>query len=89
MITQKSSLITTVEVNENFTVVYSNNIPLAVISYNETDTGNYITHPWVVMVEGNEIHNCSTWQQAYSHIVWHHKQSTLSPVPAAKEPVAA
>jgi hypothetical protein len=32
----------TSEVNENFTVVYHNNIPLAVISYNETDIGNYI-----------------------------------------------
>jgi hypothetical protein len=79
----------TSEVNENFTIVYADDIPLAVISYNDSDISNYITHPWVVMVEGNEIHNCSTWQQAYSHIVWHHKQNTLSPVPTAKSLVAA
>lgn len=60
---------------ENITVVYANDIPLASITYNDTDS--YLTHPWVVMIAGNEIHATSTWQRAYSYITWHHKQNTL------------
>lgn len=67
--------ITTAQIDDTTTVVYANDIPLATISHNDTD--NYLTHPWVVMVNGNEIHATSTWQRAYSYITWHHKQNTL------------
>lgn len=68
--------ITTAE-SDQTTVVYVNDIAIASIVYNDSDRGSYITHPWSVMIAGNEIHNTATWQQAYSYITWHHKQNTL------------
>jgi len=69
--------ITTAQTTDQTTVVYAGDTAIASITYNDSDTGSYITHPWAVMIAGNEIHNCSTWQQAYSYITWHHKNETL------------
>lgn len=48
------------------------------------DDEDFITQPWVVMVNDVEIHRANTWAKCYDYILWHLKQETL---PEQKEEV--
>lgn len=85
---ETETIITTESVNDA-TVVYANGVSIAAIAYNDTDS--YLTHPWVVMVGGVEIHATNTWASCYSYITWHYKQSTLpvaQPQPIDEQAIA-
>lgn len=41
------------------------------------DDEDFITQPWVVMVNDVEIHRANTWAKCYDYILWHLKQGTL------------
>ena len=41
------------------------------------DDSDFATQPWVVMVNGIEIHRANTWTKCYHYITWHFKQGTL------------
>ncbi|ACC81188.1 hypothetical protein [Nostoc punctiforme] len=41
-----------------------------------------LTQPWVVKIEGVEVHRNATWARCYDYVRWHYKQGTLpSPQP--------
>jgi hypothetical protein len=36
-----------------------------------------LTQPWLVMVNGTEIHRADTWAKCHNFITWHHKDGSL------------
>ncbi|MBE9054265.1 hypothetical protein IQ243_28515 [Nostocales cyanobacterium LEGE 11386] len=47
---------------------------IASISYDHAD---FVTQPWLVMVNGEEIHRADTWAKCHNFITWHYTQGTL------------
>ncbi|MBE9053869.1 hypothetical protein IQ243_26410 [Nostocales cyanobacterium LEGE 11386] len=47
---------------------------IASITYDHND---FVTQPWLVMVNGEEIHRANTWAKCHNFITWHHTQGTL------------
>jgi hypothetical protein len=41
------------------------------------DDGDFVTQPWLVMVNGVEIYQANTWAKCYHYVTWHFKQGTL------------
>lgn len=66
------------EINPHHFEIFAGKQLIAYISY---DNGEFVTQPWVVMVNGVEIfrHNTQAW--CYRYITWHYKDCTL-PLPA-------
>jgi hypothetical protein len=54
--------------------IYFGDKALARIIYNDED---FVTQPWMVIINGLEIHRASTWAICYNYITWHFKQGTL------------
>ncbi|MDZ8106718.1 MAG: hypothetical protein RM338_14025 [Nostoc sp. DedQUE12a] len=75
--------LTTVEINSHHFEVYAGKWLVAYITYDYSD---FITQPWVVMVNGVEKfrHNTQAW--CYRFINWHYKDGTLNPQPSADVP---
>lgn len=48
---------------------------IASITYDHDD---FVTQRWVVIVNSTEEHRANSWAKCHNHIVWHHKQGTLS-----------
>ncbi|MBE9054391.1 hypothetical protein IQ243_29205 [Nostocales cyanobacterium LEGE 11386] len=57
---------------------------IASISFSYDDD---LTQPWVVMVNGEEIHRANTWARAWRYICTHHNDGTL-PVQEQETPAA-
>ncbi|MCC5633043.1 hypothetical protein LC613_36585 [Nostoc sphaeroides CHAB 2801] len=36
-----------------------------------------LTQPWIVMVNGEEIHRANTFKRCHSYITWHYQRETL------------
>lgn len=49
------------------------------------ENDDFATQPWVVTVNGIEIHRANTWAKCYHYVTWHFKQGTL---PEQKQEVA-
>ncbi len=47
---------------------------IAQISYDHAD---FVTQPWVVMINGEEVHRANTWAKCHHYITWHYTQGTL------------
>ncbi|RCJ24403.1 hypothetical protein A6770_28315 [Nostoc minutum NIES-26] len=54
--------------------IYCGTQLIASISY---DHANFVTQPWVVMVNGVEIFRRSWWQKCFDDISWHYKRGSL------------
>ncbi|MDZ8261961.1 hypothetical protein [Nostoc sp. ChiQUE01b] len=68
------------EINPHHFEIFAGKQLIAYISY---DSSEFVTQPWVVMVNGVEIfrHNTQAW--CYRYITWHYKDCTLPlPLPA-------
>ncbi|MDZ8263701.1 hypothetical protein [Nostoc sp. ChiQUE01b] len=68
------------QINPHHFEIFAGKQLIAYISY---DNGEFVTQPWVVMVNGVEIfrHNTQAW--CYRYITWHYKDGTLPlPLPA-------
>ncbi|WP_414572328.1 hypothetical protein [Nostoc sp. CCY 9925] len=68
------------EINPHHFEIFAGKQLIAYISY---DNGEFVTQPWVMMVNGVEIfrHNTQAW--CYRFICWHYKDNTLPlPLPA-------
>ncbi|QLE45192.1 hypothetical protein FD723_33255 (plasmid) [Nostoc sp. C052] len=46
-----------------------------------------LTQPWIVMVNGEEIHRANTFKRCHSYITWHYQRGTL-PIQEEETPVA-
>jgi len=68
--------LTTLEINCHHYEVYAGKRLIAYITYDNTE---FVTQPWVVMVNGVEKfrHNTQAW--CHRFINWHHKEGTLNP----------
>ncbi|ABA25029.1 conserved hypothetical protein (plasmid) [Trichormus variabilis ATCC 29413] len=68
--------LTTVKINPHHFEVYAAKRLIAYISY---DNSEYVTQPWVVMVNGEEKFRHFAISQCHRFIEWHHKDGTLNP----------
>lgn len=68
--------LTTVEINSNHYEIYSGKQLIAYIAY---DHNEFVTQPWLVMVNGEEKFRDITVARCQRHIEWHHKDGTLNP----------
>jgi hypothetical protein len=46
-----------------------------------------LTQPWIVMVNGEEIHRANTFKRCHSYMTWHYQRGTL-PIQGEETPVA-
>ncbi|MCG6133510.1 MAG: hypothetical protein MET45_02395 [Nostoc sp. LLA-1] len=77
-----SSELTSVEISFYDHEIHCGNELIARITYQED-----LTQPWVVMVNGEQIHRGSTWAKAWRYICTHHKDGSL-PVQEQETPAA-
>ncbi|MBD2491710.1 hypothetical protein [Aulosira sp. FACHB-615] len=75
--------LTTVEINSHHFEIYAGKWLVAYITY---DYDEFVTQPWVVMVNGVEKFRHTTQAQCFRFIEWHHKDGTLNPQPSADIP---
>ncbi|MBD2206437.1 hypothetical protein H6G33_25240 [Calothrix sp. FACHB-1219] len=68
--------LTTVEINCYHYEVYALKQLVAYIAY---DYDEFVTQPWVVMINGEEQFRHQTQAQCYRYIQWHHQDGTLNP----------
>ncbi|MBD2302826.1 hypothetical protein [Nostoc sp. FACHB-190] len=72
--------LTVTEINPHHFEIFAGKQLIAYISY---DSSEFITQPWVVMVNGNEIFRHNTQARCFRYIEWHYKDGTLPlPLPA-------
>ncbi|MFN6497946.1 MAG: hypothetical protein RMX65_013180 [Nostoc sp. DedQUE01] len=71
------------EINPHHFEIFAGNQLIAYISY---DKGEFITQPWVVMVNGEEKFRANTWAKCHRYIEWHHKDGTLNPFALTEVP---
>lgn len=45
-----------------------------------------LTQPWIVMVNGEEIHRANTFKRCHSYITWHYQRGTL-PIQEQETPI--
>lgn len=74
----------TVEISFFDHEIYCGDKLIASISY---DDGDFVTQPWVVMVNGEEIHRANTYAKCHTYIRTHYKRGTL-PVQQPETPAA-
>ncbi|MBD2683267.1 MULTISPECIES: hypothetical protein [Nostoc] len=67
--------LTTVEINFYHHEVYCGKELIAYITY---DHGEFVTQPWLVMVNGEEKFRDTTLARCHRFIYWHHKDGTLN-----------
>ncbi|MBD2492359.1 hypothetical protein [Aulosira sp. FACHB-615] len=68
------------EINPHHFEIFAGKQLIAYISY---DNAEFVTQPWVVMVNGNEIFRHNTLARCQRFIHWHYKDNTLPlPLPA-------
>jgi hypothetical protein len=79
---QSLSEIKAVEISFEEHEIYAGERAIAKIIYDDSD---FITQPWMVIINGLEIHRASTWAICYNYITWHFKQRTL---PQQQEEIA-
>ncbi|MBH8574922.1 hypothetical protein I8752_18240 [Nostocaceae cyanobacterium CENA369] len=75
--------LTTVVINSNHYKVYSGKQLIAYITY---DHSEFVTQPWVVMVNGVEKFRDTTPARCHRFIEWHYKDGTLNPLALAEVP---
>ncbi|WP_414572662.1 hypothetical protein [Nostoc sp. CCY 9925] len=63
------------EINPHHFEIFAGKQLIAYISY---DNGEFVTQPWVVMVNGNEIFRYTTLARCQRFIYWHYKDGTLN-----------
>ncbi|AFZ01327.1 hypothetical protein [Calothrix sp. PCC 6303] len=80
---QSLSEIKAVEISFEEHEIYAGERAIARIIYNDED---FITQPWMVIINGLEVHRANTWAICYNYITWHFKQGTL---PHQKEAIGA
>ncbi len=80
---QSVSNIRAVEISFEEHEIYAGDKAIACITYND---GDFVTQPWLVMVNGVEIYQANTWAKCYHYVTWHWKQRTL---PEQKEEAVA
>ncbi|NDJ26154.1 hypothetical protein GS682_32200 [Nostoc sp. B(2019)] len=74
--------LTSVEISFYDHEIYYGTQLIATISYDDD-----LTQPWIVMVNGEEIHRANTFKRCHSYIAWHHNRGTL-PVQEQEAPAA-
>ncbi|MBW4558764.1 MAG: hypothetical protein KME59_23150 [Trichormus sp. ATA11-4-KO1] len=74
--------LTVVEISFYDHEIYCGKELIASITYDHDD---FVTQPWLVVVNGEEIHRANTWAKCHSYITWHYAQGTL-PVQQPKAP---
>ena len=72
--TKPVSDIKAVEISFYHHEIYAGEKLLAKIIY---DSDDFVTQPWLVEINGIEIHRANTWTKCYNYIAWHYKQETL------------
>jgi hypothetical protein len=69
-----SEELTTIEISFYDHEIFAGQKLIAQISYDHAD---FVTQPWVVMINGEEVHRANTWAKCHSFITWHYTQGTL------------
>jgi hypothetical protein len=67
--------LTVIEINPHHFEIFAGKRLIAYISY---DNGEFVTQPWLVMVNGEEKFRANTWAKCHRFIYWHHKDGTLN-----------
>ncbi|MBD2682663.1 MULTISPECIES: hypothetical protein [Nostoc] len=75
--------LTTVEINFYHHEIYCGKELIAYITY---DHSEFMTQPWLVMVNGEEKFRANTWAKCHRYISWHHKDGTLNPFALTEVP---
>ncbi|MBD2457299.1 hypothetical protein H6G80_24885 [Nostoc sp. FACHB-87] len=71
------------EINPHHFEIFAGKQLIAYISY---DNAEFVTQPWLVMVNGNEIFRHNTQARCFRYIEWHYKDGTLPlPLPASAQ----
>ncbi len=65
---------TTIEISFYDYEIYAGDKRIACITY---DCNDFVTQPWMVMVNGAEIHRANSWMKCHSYIQWHYRKGTL------------
>ncbi|MBG1261487.1 hypothetical protein [Nostoc commune] len=68
-------LLTTVEISFYDHEIYADKELIATITYDQAD---FVTQPWVVLVNGQEEFRHNSWARCYRYIQWHYQDGTLS-----------
>jgi hypothetical protein len=79
---QSLSEIKAVEISFEEHEIYAGERAIARIIYDDSD---FVTQPWMVIINGLEIHRASTWAICYNYITWHLRQGSL---PKQEEEIA-
>ncbi|MEA5508106.1 hypothetical protein VB735_34495 [Halotia wernerae UHCC 0503] len=53
---------------------YWGDILIAAITHDHAD---FVTQPWLVTINGKEVHRANTWAKCHNFITWHHKDGSL------------
>ena len=72
--TSDESSIKTVEISFYDHEIYASDKLIASITHDHSD---FVTQPWVVVINDVEIHRANTWMKCYDYIIWHFKRGTL------------
>jgi hypothetical protein len=72
--TKPVSGIKAVEISFYHHEIYAGEKLLAKIIY---DSDDFVTQPWLVVINGIEIHRANTWAKCYNYIAWHYERETL------------
>ncbi len=64
--------------------IYVDDKLIASITHDHSD---FVTQPWVVIINDVEIHRANTWMKCYDYIIWHFKRGTLPKQQQEVEPV--
>ncbi|MCC5640999.1 hypothetical protein LC593_35260 [Nostoc sp. CHAB 5844] len=76
--------LTAVEINFYAHEIYCRQKLIARIVYDHND---FVTEPWVVEINNQEVFRRSAWLRCYDDISWHYKRGTL-PVQSEETPAA-
>jgi hypothetical protein len=71
---QSLNEIKAVEISFEEHEIYAGERAIAKIIYDDSD---FVTQPWMVIINGLEVHRANTWAICYNYITWHFKQGTL------------
>ncbi len=82
--TSYESSIKTVEISFYDHEIYASDKLIASITHDHSD---FVTQPWVVIINDVEIHRANTWMRCYDYIIWHFKRGTLPKQQQEVEPV--
>jgi hypothetical protein len=75
---------TSIEISFYDHEIYANGQLIAQITYDHSD---FVTQPWLVLVNDKEEFRANTWAKCYRYICTHHKDSKSQSFPQERSPM--